>query len=146
MERRLPTDRLSPHMATAPDGIQEPTLVPWLEAHVAGLRGPLTFDLVAGGRSNITYRMTDAGGRAYVLRRPPLKQVLATAHDMGREHRIMSALGSTDVPVPATYAYCDDPAVTGAPFYVMDFVEGHVVRNRRGAERLLEESARRRAG
>jgi aminoglycoside phosphotransferase (APT) family kinase protein len=133
-------------MAAAPDGINEATLLPWLEANVAGLRGPLTYTLVAGGRSNITYRVVDAEGRAYVLRRPPLKQVLATAHDMGREHRIISALVPTDVPVPATYAYCDDPAVNGAPFYVMDFVEGHVVRNRKGAERLLTESARRRAG
>jgi aminoglycoside phosphotransferase (APT) family kinase protein len=133
-------------MATAPDGINDATLVPWLEANVAGLRGPLTYTLIAGGRSNITYRVDDADGRAFVLRRPPLKQVLATAHDMGREHRIISALGPTDVPVPATYAYCDDPAVNGAPFYVMEFVEGHVVRNRKKAEALLTESARRRAG
>jgi aminoglycoside phosphotransferase (APT) family kinase protein len=132
-------------MATAPDGIDLATLVPWLEAHVEGLRAPLTFTLVAGGRSNITYRVDDAGGRAYVLRRPPLKQVLATAHDMGREHRIISALGPTDVPVPATYAYCDDPAVNGAPFYVMDFVEGHVVRTRKAAEKVLPEPARLRA-
>jgi aminoglycoside phosphotransferase (APT) family kinase protein len=102
-------------MTTAPEGIDEATLVPWLEANVDGLRGPLTFTLVAGGRSNITYRVDDAAGRTYVLRRPPLKQVLATAHDMGREHRIITALGPTDVPVPATHAYCDDPAVYGAP-------------------------------
>jgi aminoglycoside phosphotransferase (APT) family kinase protein len=133
-------------MTTAPDGINEATLVPWLEANVAGLRAPLTWTLVAGGRSNITYRVDDADGRSFVLRRPPLKQVLATAHDMGREHRIISALGPTDVPVPETFAYCDDPAVNGAPFYVMDFVEGHVVRNRGKAETLLTESARRRAG
>src|SRR3954470_22393050 len=100
MGRRLATDRLSTHMATAPDGINEATLVPWLEANVEGLRGPLTFTLVAGGRSNITYRVVDAEGGAFALRRPPLKQVLATAHDMGREHRIISALVPTDVPVP----------------------------------------------
>src|SRR4051794_4700687 len=108
MGRRLATDRLSPHMATAPDGINEATLAPWLEFHVAGVRGPPPFPLLAGGRSNITYRVEDAAGRAFVLRHPPLKQVLATAHDMSREHRIISALGPTDVPVPATYAYCDD--------------------------------------
>lgn len=132
-------------MAATPDGINEATLVPWLEANVEGLRAPLTFTLVAGGKSNITYRMTDATGRACVLRRPPLKQVLATAHDMGREHRIITALGPTDVPVPATLAYCDDPAVNGAPFYVMAFVEGHVLRNRNAAERVLTEPTRRRA-
>jgi aminoglycoside phosphotransferase (APT) family kinase protein len=133
-------------MAPAPEGIHEATLVPWLEANVAGLRAPLTWTLVAGGRSNITYRVTDAGGRAYVLRRPPLRQVLATAHDMGREHTIISALGPTDVPVPETYAYCDDPTVNEAPFYVMDFVEGHVVRTRALAEKVLTESARHQAG
>jgi aminoglycoside phosphotransferase (APT) family kinase protein len=133
-------------MAPAPEGIHEATLVPWLEANVPALRGPLEWTLVAGGRSNITYRMCDAEGRAYVLRRPPLRQVLATAHDMGREHRIISALVPTDVPVPETYAYCDDATVNEAPFYVMDFVDGHVVRTRAAAGALLTESARRRAG
>lgn len=103
----------------APAGITDSTLVPWLEANVDGLQGPLEFDLVAGGKSNLTYIVTAAGGRRIVLRRPPLKQVLATAHDMGREHRIISALASTDVPVPAALAFCDDPDVNGAPFYVM---------------------------
>ena len=63
-------------------------------------RAPLAFELIAGGHSNLTYRVTDATGRRFVLRRPPLGQVLATAHDMGREHRIISALGHTGVPVP----------------------------------------------
>src|SRR3546814_21025504 len=69
------------------------------EANVAGASGPLQFDLIAVGHSNLTYGVTDAGGRQYVLRRPPLGQVLASAHDMGREHKIISALGSTAVPV-----------------------------------------------
>jgi aminoglycoside phosphotransferase (APT) family kinase protein len=133
-------------MAPAPEGIHEATLVPWLEANVPGLQPPLEWTLIAGGRSNITYRMTDADGRERVLRRPPLRQVLATAHDMGREYRIISSLVPTDVPVPTTFAYCDDPAVNEAPFYVMDFVEGHVVRTRETADKLLVESARRRAG
>ena len=94
-------------MAAAIEGIRETTLVPWLETHV-GLRAPLDFTLIAGGRSNLTFRVTDADGRAVILRRPPLGQVLATAHDMGREHRIISALGPTTVPVPATLAFCDE--------------------------------------
>ena len=93
---------------------------------------PLAFDLIAGGRSNLTYRVTDAEGRAWVLRRPPLGQVLATAHDMGREHRIISALAPTDVPVAPVIGLCEDEAVNGAPFYVMGFVDGLVARDATG--------------
>jgi aminoglycoside phosphotransferase (APT) family kinase protein len=84
--------------------------------------------LVAGGRSNLTmYVSSDAGD--VVLRRPPLSSVLPTAHDMSREHRVMTALGDTAVPVPRTLALCTDEAVIGAPFYVMDRVRGHIVRD-----------------
>jgi aminoglycoside phosphotransferase (APT) family kinase protein len=133
-------------MADDRSGIQPDTLVPWLEANVGGLTPPLEFDLIAGGHSNLTYKVTDAAGGAYVLRRPPLGQVLATAHDMGREHRIISALGPTDVPVAPALAYCDDPEVNGAPFYVMAFVEGHVVRDAVTAEKVLTPEQRRTAG
>lgn len=85
--------------------------------------GALTAALVAGGKSNLTYRVGD-GTRTWIVRRPPLGHVLATAHDMGREHRVMTALAPTDVPAPATYARCDDPDVLGAPFYVMADVAG----------------------
>jgi aminoglycoside phosphotransferase (APT) family kinase protein len=128
------------------EGIRSETLVPWLEANVEGLAPPLTFELVPGGRSNLTYVATDADGRRIVVRRPPLAQVLATAHDMGREHRIISALQGTDVPVPRTLAFTADEAVNGAPLYVMDFVDGHVVRNEELARTALTETARRRAG
>jgi aminoglycoside phosphotransferase (APT) family kinase protein len=131
-------------MTAAIEGIRETTLVPWLEQHV-GLRAPLEFTLIAGGRSNLTFGVTDADGRTVILRRPPLGQVLATAHDMGREHRIISALGPTSVPVPATLARCDDLEVNGAPFYVMDFVAGHVVRDMETAETALDLRARRAA-
>jgi aminoglycoside phosphotransferase (APT) family kinase protein len=132
-------------VASAQDGIDEARVTPWLEEHVEGVRPPLSYSLIAGGHSNLTYRVDDAGGGAYVLRRPPLGHVLATAHDMGREHRIISALGPTPVPVAPALAYCDDPEVNGAPFYVMGFVEGHVLRDPTTAE-VLDEDQRRTAG
>ncbi len=85
--------------------------------------GPLTGSLVAGGKSNLTYIVGD-GHREWVVRRPPLGHVLATAHDMTREYRVMTALRDTDVPVPRTYALCEDESVTGAQFYVMERVHG----------------------
>ena len=75
--------------------------------------------------------MTDAAGHAYALRRPPVSHVLATAHDMAREHTVISALQATDVPVPRTLGLCTDTGVNGAPFYVMSFVEGHILRDER---------------
>ena len=83
--------------------------------------------LIAGGKSNLTYRVDSPAG-AVVLRRPPLGHVLPTAHDMAREHRVMSALAGTAVPVPRMRHFCSDTDVLGAPFYVMDLVEGHIVR------------------
>ena len=73
-------------------GIDVPAVTAWLEANVAGAPGPFDFDVIAGGHSNLTYRVTGADGTAFVLRRPPLGHVLASAHDMGREHRIIHAL------------------------------------------------------
>jgi aminoglycoside phosphotransferase (APT) family kinase protein len=93
------------------------------------VRPPLTFHQIAGGRSNLTYRVDDDAGASWVLRRPPLHGVLPSAHDMGREHRVISALAGTPVPVPATFGLCQDPAVTGAPFYVMGYVDGVVPRD-----------------
>ena len=123
-------------------GIDAEPLTAWLAERVPGLRAPLTFDLIAGGRSNLTFGVTDAGGRRLVLRRPPTSHVLASAHDMGREARVMSALAPTDVPVPPVLAVCDDPAVTGAPFFVMDHVEGHVLRGAKQTGEVLDEGAR----
>ncbi|UZG59943.1 phosphotransferase family protein [Rhodococcus opacus] len=92
-----------------------------------GLRGPLNADLIAGGRSNLTYFLTD-GHTRWVLRRPPLGHVLDRAHDMGREARVMSALAATPVPVPRIVTTCADPDVLGAPFFVMEHVDGRVLR------------------
>jgi aminoglycoside phosphotransferase (APT) family kinase protein len=83
--------------------------------------------LIAGGKSNLTYRVDSAAG-SVVLRRPPLGHVLPTAHDMVREHTVMTALGGTAVPVPRTLHLCQDAEVLGQPFYVMEHVAGHVCR------------------
>ncbi|MBA2946472.1 phosphotransferase family protein [Streptomyces himalayensis] len=85
--------------------------------------GPLTGRLIEGGRSNLTYAVSD-GAAKWVVRRPPLGHVLATAHDMKREHRVISALYPTAVPVPRPVLLCEDEDVVGAPFYVMEFVDG----------------------
>lgn len=108
-------------------GIDEAKVGAWLDANVNGANGPYSYELIAGGRSNLTYRVTDANGMRMVLRRPPLGHVLATAHDMAREHRIISAVGSTGVPVPRCLGLCTDEEVNGAPFYVMAFVDGVVL-------------------
>jgi len=108
-------------------GIEAERVGRWLAEHVDGLVGPVEFGLVSGGRSNLTYRVTDAAGTAYALRRPPTGGVLSTAHDVSREWRFISALAPTAVPVPAPVAYCADAAVTGAEFYVMGFVDGLVL-------------------
>jgi aminoglycoside phosphotransferase (APT) family kinase protein len=127
------------------DGIDAPKVTAWFEEHVAGAEGPLDFTLIAGGRSNLTFKVTDSRGTNFVLRRPPLGHVLATAHDMSREHRIISALAPTAVPVAPALGFCDDPEVNGAPFYVMAFVDGLIVRGPAEGEALSPE-ARRRAG
>jgi len=120
------------------EGIDRGPVTDWLTANIAGAVPPFRFELIAGGRSNLTYRVTDAGGRDYALRRPPVSHVLATAHDMAREHTVISALQATDVPVPTTLGLCTDTAVNGAPFYVMSFVEGHILRDEAASARLPE--------
>jgi aminoglycoside phosphotransferase (APT) family kinase protein len=107
-----------------PPGLDLDRLGPWFAAAVPGAGERLTAELIAGGRSNLTYRVTDQHGSTWVVRRPPLGHVLETAHDMGREYRVMAALQGTDVPVPPTVAACADDAVVGAPFYVMEYVAG----------------------
>jgi len=100
----------------------------WYDGQRPGeIDGALEAQLIAGGKSNLTYEVTD-GTSWWIVRRPPLGHVQATAHDMGREYTAMSALVDTDVPVPRTFAHCDDPDVFGAPFYVMEKVEGRAYR------------------
>jgi aminoglycoside phosphotransferase (APT) family kinase protein len=127
------------------EGVDVEPVTAWFEDHVPGVKPPLTFDLIAGGRSNLTFGVWDEADGHWVLRRPPLGQVLATAHDMSREHTIIAALGPTDVPVPPAVGLCTDDSVNGAPFYVMEFVDGLVVRDLATAQTMTPEQ-RQRAG
>ena len=115
--------------AEAQEGIDRDGLDGWFRANVPGAKPPLAFDRISGGRSNLTFRVTDSAGGAWALRRPPLGERLGSAHDMGREHRVISALQDTPVPVPPVIGLCDEESVNGAPFYVMGFVEGPILRS-----------------
>jgi aminoglycoside phosphotransferase (APT) family kinase protein len=107
-----------------PPGLELAALRAYLDRECPGLvHGDLRAEVIAGGRSNLTYDVTDGTG-SWVVRRPPLGHVLATAHDMTREHRVVSALVPTPVPVPRTLLLCEDTDVLGAPFYVMEKVAG----------------------
>ena len=108
-------------------GVDLAALSGWLDRERPGTRtGELSGEVIAGGKSNLTYRITD-GTTAWALRRPPLAHVLPTAHDMVREYRVINALDGTDVPVPHAVALCQDVDVLGAPFYLMGFVDGLVL-------------------
>lgn len=124
-------------------GIERSSVSRWLAER--GVPTPVEFSLVSGGRSNLTYRVSDADGVVRALRRPPTGGVLSTAHDMSREWRFLSALHGTGVPVPEPFAYCADADVTGASFYVMGFVDGTVLADRASAA-PLSRAARHRAG
>jgi len=129
-------------MSPAPDGINETNVTGWMVAQLPEIATPLTFTLIAGGRSNLTFRVEDAGGRAWALRRPPLHHVLPTAHDMSREYRLIHSLGPAGIPVPETVGLCTDEAVNERPFYVMEFVEGHILRSAPEAEAAFDMATR----
>jgi aminoglycoside phosphotransferase (APT) family kinase protein len=128
--------------ASVDEGIDLAAVTAWITANVPGVTAPFTPRFISGGRSNLTYQLVDAAGRAIVLRRPPLGHVLQSAHDMGREHRIIDALRSTDVPVANALGLCDDVTVNGAPFYLMDFVDGAVLATIDDAEAFPQSSRR----
>jgi aminoglycoside phosphotransferase (APT) family kinase protein len=147
------------HDITVPGIADVPRLVRWLDANgVPAGRSLSGIELFSGGKSNLTYRLSvppgspDAAGSSgssdspgaggdLVLRRPPLGHVLPTAHDMGREYRVISALHGTDVPVPEPVAHCPDPEVIGAPFYVMRYVPGLVLRTAEDADHITTAQA-----
>ncbi|MEZ5243728.1 MAG: phosphotransferase family protein [Acidimicrobiales bacterium] len=118
----------------APRGIDPGPVTDWILERRPDLVVPLGFELITGGASNLTFRVVDAAGTRLVLRRPPTGHVLASAHDMAREHRIMAALQDTAVPVPSLVGLCQDEAVIGADFYVMDFVDGRIIFDRADGE------------
>ena len=120
------------------EGIDQEPVTAWLTENIEGVVPPLEFTLIAGGHSNLTYRFTDGTGAARVLRRPPLGHVLQSAHDMGREHKIVHGLNDSTVPVPEALGLCSETGVNGAPFYVMAFVDGHVLHDAAAARRLGE--------
>ncbi|HEX2128636.1 MAG TPA: phosphotransferase family protein [Solirubrobacterales bacterium] len=132
--------------AEAPDGIDRAGVEAWFEEHVPDTQLPLEFERISGGRSNITYAVRDAAGSRWALRRPPLGERLASAHDMSREYRIISALGPTDVPVPPAIGLCEDDAVNGDPFYVMGWVEGPILRSKNEGSLFPDEAERRAIG
>ncbi len=100
-----------------------------------GSERELTGEMFAGGRSNLTYAVTD-GEQRWVLRRPPLGHVLPTAHDMAREHRVLEGLAKAGFPAPRPVLLCTDPEVIGAPFYLMEQVDGKIYRDEADLEAL----------
>jgi aminoglycoside phosphotransferase (APT) family kinase protein len=128
-----------------PPGVDLERLRPWFAANVEGATGAeLHAELISGGRSNLTYSISD-GSHTWVLRRPPLGHVLPTAHDMSREFTVLDALSPTDVPVPRPYAFCADTSVNDAPFYVMEKVDGVILRTPAEIGSLTRDEARRSA-
>lgn len=123
--------------AGVPEGLGDgPALEAWLVAHVDGIKPPLSYERLTGGRSNLTFAVRDGAGSQIVLRRPPLHTRLPSAHDMGREHRIQAALAGTSVPVPTMLGHCADESVIGAEFYVMGHVDGITAQDRHSAAAL----------
>lgn len=125
---------------TDPEGINVANVTAWFQDHVE-IEPPLEFGLIAGGRSNMTFTVTDQAGRRFVLRRPPMGHLLPSAHDVAREHRLMHALQDSPVPVPRLVGLCQDEAVNERDFYVMHFLDGVIVRDIE-IGRTIDEAAR----
>jgi aminoglycoside phosphotransferase (APT) family kinase protein len=130
----------------APQGIDRESVEGWFVEHVPGVQPPLDFERISGGHSNLTYGVRDAAAGRWALRRPPLGKRLGSAHDMGREHKVVSALASTPVPVAPVVGLCEDESVNEAPFYVMEFVEGPILRGLAEASAFPDEDDRRAIG
>src|SRR5699024_10449506 len=99
----------------------------WISSLNVGAALPMTFERVGAGTSNLTFLVTDAGGKQWILRRPSLAKLMSSAHDVARDSRILSGLQNTGVPVPGVHGLCNDPHVTDAPIVLMDFIDGRVV-------------------
>jgi aminoglycoside phosphotransferase (APT) family kinase protein len=120
-------------------GLEPAVVEEWIHGLDIGAQGPLTFARTGNGMSNLTYLVSDAAGSRWVLRRPPIGPLLPSAHDVAREHRILSALQQTSVPTPAVCGFTTDSAVTDAPLMLMSFVDGVVVDGMTVAEELTPE-------
>jgi len=131
---------MSAESNTDPEGVNVANVTAWFHDHTE-IEGPLQFGLIAGGRSNMTFTVTDAADRSFVLRRPPLGPLLPSAHDVAREHRLMHALQDSAVPVPLLVGLCQDEAVNDRDFYVMHFLDGVIVRDVE-IGRTIDEAAR----
>jgi aminoglycoside phosphotransferase (APT) family kinase protein len=129
-----------------PIGIDPERVSSWFVANIPAVVLPLHFQRVAAGRSNLTFEVGDSAGCRYVLRRPPTSHLLPTAHDIAREYRIISAMAPAGVPVPSALGLCTDLSVNGAPFYVMDFVDGIIARSELEVEHFLSLPARHQSG
>lgn len=116
-------------MGELPPLVDAERLRAYLAERIAGEDAPVLAERIRGGHSNETFFIT-RGTERWVLRRPPRGPLLPTAHDVGREYRVLVALADTEVPVPHPVLFCDDTAVIGAPFYLMERVEGYVIRDR----------------
>lgn len=127
------------------EGIDAAAVSDWLVGLDAGLTAPITFARIGAGQSNLTYAATDAAGRRVVLRRPPLGHLLASAHDVAREYRILTALQDTDVPVVRVLGLCEDEAVIDVPLMAVDHVDGVVLDTEADAT-ALPPAARHRVG
>jgi len=117
-------------------GLDPAAVTRWIDRLGIEHRGPLSFDRIGLGQSNLTFLVRDQDQARWVLRRPPLGHLLASAHDVAREARILSALGDTAVPTPKVYGLTTDPEVTEVPLLLMEFVDGQVVDRMSVAEQL----------
>ena len=130
-------------MSTSPPGLPLEPLIARLATDLPEFSGgpACTATLLAAGRSNLTYAVTDCAGRRWAIRRPPLGHIMPSAHDMRREFTVLSGLSRAAYPVPRPRLLCQDHDVIGADFLVMDFVDGTVISDRDDAARLTEREA-----
>ncbi|MEO6626471.1 MAG: phosphotransferase family protein [Burkholderiaceae bacterium] len=129
--------RIEPAAPVATPGYDTVAVEAWISQHLPALQVPMLWTRLDGGHSNLTYLLTDARGERAVIRRPPQGELLPKAHDMRREWALISALGNSPVPVAEALGFCEDPAVTGAHFYLMAFVDGHALYNADDARRWV---------
>src|SRR6185295_4756880 len=120
----------SPRPVRPGEELNAAALAVWLKERLPGTEGPVEIEQFPGGHSNLTYLLR-LGGRELVLRRPPFGSKVKTAHDMGREFRVLSRLYAAYPKAPRALLHCDDPQVIGAPFYVMERVRGIVLRHQK---------------